>query len=194
MSLDNFAGTIFGAALLLLAFVVAYSYITQRTRSRSSVKSGEENEPRHQLHAYAFGQPTQFMDQQFGEFRFNGIDAYDCRIELPTPHSTSTIFAIHAWAWASVLTERQHSTFASLITHYDELWPQIADTLARLHPSLKSREEVLQYLKTRVAVHVGEYSEDSLELVYEFDLPEEGFRGFFLRVEHLEIVDGFIAE
>ncbi len=91
-------------------------------------------------------------------------------------------------------SERQRLAFASFVSNYHELWPKIADKLSTLHPTLNCPEEVKRHLKDRVAIHLGEHSEESLELVYEFDLPNEGSRGFFLRVVDLEIVDSQIIE
>ncbi|MFO0939887.1 MAG: hypothetical protein U0930_03895 [Pirellulales bacterium] len=138
MSLNDFAGFVAGAAILALAFVAWYSHYTNRASPQHGTMSDETPELASTPDVV---QPMQFADHVFGQCQFNGIDAYDCRVEIPTPHSTTTIFATHVWALESTPSERQRSTFANFVSHYDELWPKIADTLATLHPTLNSPDE-----------------------------------------------------
>lgn len=83
---------------------------------------------------------------------------------------------------------------ADLVDNYDQLWVNVADELVALHPELATPDEVSTHLRDRVAVHIGEHEEDSVELVYEFDLPGEGIRGFFLRVAGARVIEAFIAD
>lgn len=133
-------------------------------------------------------------DPVFGECRFNGIDAYDCSRVVATPHSPATQLAAHIWLYDDGPTDLQKAVFADLISRYEQLWPNVASELVALHPELSTVAEVEQSLRNRVAVHIGEHAEDSLELVYEFALPNEGIRGFFLRVDGTQVTGAFIAE
>ena len=130
----------------------------------------------------------------FGQCRFNSIDAYDCSRIIATPHSDSTEMASHVWLYGEAPTALQEKAFEDLVARYDQLWPNAASKLATLHPELDSVEDIRRYVRNRVAVHIGEHAEDSIELVYEFDLPNEGSRGFFLRVDGIQVIDGFMAE
>jgi hypothetical protein len=130
----------------------------------------------------------------FGACEHNGIDALDCSISVATPHSPETKFASHIWLYEDQPTRLQRQLFIELRNHYDEFWPTIAQELLRLHPDLSTTEDVTTFVKNRVGVHIGEHAEDSLELLYEFNLPNEGFRGFFLRVQNAAIVQSFVAE
>lgn len=130
----------------------------------------------------------------FGLCRFNSIDAYDCSRMIATPHSDSTEIASHIWLYGGAPTALQEKAFEDFVACYDKLWPNVALKLAILHPEMESVEDVRRCVRNRVAVHIGEHAEDSIELVYEFDLPNEGSRDFFLRVDGMQVIDGFIAE
>lgn len=133
-------------------------------------------------------------DDVLGQCEFDGIDAWNCSRVIATPHSKQTQFATHIWLYGESPTHLQKKTFLDLIHGYDQLWPDVAGELASLHPDLATREEVENHLRDRVAVHIGEHEECSVELVYEFDLPDEGFRGFFLRLDGLQVIEAVIAE
>lgn len=133
-------------------------------------------------------------DIVLGQCEFNGIDAYDCTRVVATPHSDTTTLAAHVWLYGEAPSKLQKEAFANLVDNYDLLWGNVANELAALHPELTTPEEVRTHLRERVAVHIGEHEEDSVELVYEFDLPNEGTRGFFLRVAANRVVEAVIAE
>lgn len=102
--------------------------------------------------------------------------------------------ASHVWLYGDAPTALQEKAFEDLVACYDQLWPNVAAKLATLHPELGSVEDIRRCVRNRVAIHIGEHAEDSIELVYEFDLPNEGSRGFFLRVDGIHVIDGFMAE
>ncbi|MDM4019435.1 hypothetical protein [Roseiconus lacunae] len=132
-------------------------------------------------------------DPILGSCTFNGLDAYDCSRIAPTPHSPNVNFASHLWIDGDAPTDRQKAAFAALLSSYEQLWPSVARTLVELHPALTGIAEVEAHLSNRIAVIIGEYTEDSLELIYEFDLPDEGSRCFFLRICGNEILEAVIA-
>jgi hypothetical protein len=137
---------------------------------------------------------TKGTDSIFGRCSFNSIDAYDCSRMIATPHSDSTEIASHIWLYGGAPTALQEKAFEDFVACYVKLWPNVASKLAILHPEMESVEDVRRCVRNRFAVHIGEHAEDSIELIYEFDLPNEGSRGFFLRVDGMQVIDGFIAE
>lgn len=133
-------------------------------------------------------------DDDLGQCEFDGISAFNCARVVATPHADTTKFASHVWLYGDEPTAPQKRAFARLVDNYEDLWPDVANRLASLHPDLSTTEDVMNSLRDPVAVHIGEHAEESMELVYEFDLPDEGFRGFFFRIDDLRVVDAFIDE
>ncbi len=166
--------------VLLVLFVVMVIYLRGRNSSRQPLLQTKLE--------------TKGTASIFGPCRFNSIDAYDCSRIIATPHSDSTEMASHVWLYGDAPTALQEKAFEDLVARYDQLWPNVASKLATLHPEVESVEDIRRYVRNRVAVHIGEHAEDSIELVYEFDLPNEGSRGFFLRVDGIHVIDGFMAE
>jgi uncharacterized protein YoxC len=166
--------------VILVLFFVVVIYLRGRKSSRQ--------------HLLQTKVETKGTSSTFGQCRFNSIDAYDCSLIIATPHSDSTKMASHVWLYGEAPTTLQEKAFEDLVARYDQLWPNVASKLATLHPELDSVEDIRRCVRNRVAVHVGEHAEDSIELVYEFDLPNEGSRGFFLRVDGIQVIDGFMAE
>ena len=133
-------------------------------------------------------------DPVLGRCKRTGIDAFDCTRVVATPHSDTTTLAVRIWLYGDAPSRLQKDAFANLVGDYDRLWGNVAKELGALHPELTTPDSVRTHLRDWVAVHIGEYEEDSVELVYEFDLPGEGIRGFFVRVAGSRVVEAVIAE
>ena len=73
-------------------------------------------------------------DPDFGQMKYNGFSAWDCRINFQFPHPSSKYFAVHIWS--------------------------------------------------NIAVHIGELYDNSIELVIELNLPDEGTKGYFISIEN----------
>ncbi len=66
MSLNDFAGIVTGAALLVIAFVAVYSQYTNRLRSKNGTILSMPCKPIPESYVDQPNQPTQFADQVFG--------------------------------------------------------------------------------------------------------------------------------
>lgn len=105
-------------------------------------------------------------DPDFGSMRHNSIDAWDCRIKFGDfPHPNARTFAIHIWTGKDAPTERQRQAIRELKARYLQLWPQIARGIIGVHESLKSADQLNSAVSEFISVHLGEYSEDSIEIV-----------------------------
>lgn len=134
------------------------------------------------------------QDSVWGRCQFDGVEAWQCSRVIETPHSPTTRLVTRVWLYDDSPTELQETRFADLVENYDQLWPEVARVLATLHPGLTTVEEVQTHVRDDVAVHVGEHEEGSVELIYEFNLPDEGTRGFFLRIDGRRVIDAIIAD
>lgn len=133
-------------------------------------------------------------DPDFGEMKFNGIDAWDCRIDFGFPHEMTNGFAVHVWAPEEGPTENQRTQFRELKRRYVSLWPEIASRIAGVHDRLQSSDDVADAMSDWVAVHLGEHAEDSVEFVITLNLPEEGSRGYFVPLTGWEVGDVVVAD
>lgn len=131
-------------------------------------------------------------DPDFGEMQFNGLDAWDCHFAFDLPHPPTWYFAIHVWADERGPTERQRQVMRWLPAAYAGLWPNVANRIIGLHPGLQDREALR--LREWVSVYIGEDSEDSLQLVYDLDEPEDGNRAYFITISDGNIVDAYVAD
>lgn len=132
-------------------------------------------------------------DADFGQMR-KGIDSWDCRVKFDFPHPPTQYFAVHVWASDSGPSKIQRQALRRLKKQYTTLWPSITSTIVGLHPTINENAQVEAAMREWVSVHLGEHQEDSIELVYDLDLPDEGTRGFFIRLEDDGIVEAVIAE
>ena len=133
-------------------------------------------------------------DPDFGEMAFNEIDAWDCRLPFGFPHQKTHEFALHIWAGATGPTNAQRDQFKTLKTKYSELWPQIAKNMIACHDKLAAMDDVANAMSPHVSVHIGEHNETSVEFVIDLDLPDEGFRGYFIQIENWNVGRVVIAE
>jgi hypothetical protein len=133
-------------------------------------------------------------DTDFGAMKHNGIDAWDCRCEFEFPHPKTRHFAVHLWAPETGPSDAQRFGFRELKTRYRELWPDIANGIVSVHPTLKSINELNSSTSEWVAVHISEHAEDSIELVYYLVLPDEGSRGYFAPLDGWNIREVIVAE
>lgn len=134
------------------------------------------------------------FDPLLGQCRFDGMSAYDCLRRIQTVHSATTEIGARIWLYGDQPSDPQRIAFSRIIDTYDEMWPRVAAELICLHPDLETVEEIELHVRDRVSVTIGEHSEDSVELIYQFDLPDDDSRGFFLRIENHEIIEAVIAE
>lgn len=49
-------------------------------------------------------------------------------------------------------------------------------------------------MRERIAVHMGELDDNSIELVIELNLPDEGTKGYFISIENWSVKDAIVAE
>jgi hypothetical protein len=133
-------------------------------------------------------------DDDFGYMQFNEIDAWDCNVSADFPHAPTYYFAIHIWGDESGPSELQRKRIRWLKREYSSLWPEIAETICNLHPDLKKASQVAAAMRDWVLVHLGQHGEESVEIVYDLDLPDEGNRGFFISVSDLGITKAFVAD
>ena len=133
-------------------------------------------------------------DADFGEMVFNEIDAWDCRLSYDFAHQKTRKFAVHIWADANGPTELQRDQFKTLKTKYSELWPQIAKNMIACHDKLATIDDVADAMSAHISVHIGEHNETSVELVIDLDLPDEGFRGYFMPIENGTVGNVVVAD
>jgi hypothetical protein len=133
-------------------------------------------------------------DADFGMMRHNAIDAWDCCVEFDFPHRNTSTFAVHVWASQAGPTEVQRLAFRELKSRYLQLWPDIANGILGVHPSLKTVEDLNQFMSQFIAVHIGEHAEDSVELVYTLSLPTEGSRAYFVPLSDWKVSEVVVAE
>ena len=133
-------------------------------------------------------------DADFGYIQFNEIDAWDCNVSAKLPHPPTYYLALHIWSDEGGPTELQRQRVRWLKRDYVRLWPQIAETICRLHPDLTDSSQLTGVMRDYLSVHIGEHSEDSVQLVYDLDLPDEGTRGFFISVTETGVIGAFVAE
>ena len=132
-------------------------------------------------------------DLDFGVMQFNGIDAWDCSAIVDLPHPRTRFFTIHVRGDEKGPTELQRQRIRWLKVAYDDLWPRIAEAIGRLHPDLSDPEEVTSALRSWIGVRIGEHANDSIELVYVLNLPNEGARGFFVTVSESGVGEAYAA-
>ncbi len=134
-------------------------------------------------------------DPDFGQMKYNGFSAWDCRIDFRFPHLSSKYFAVHIWSNDETgPSQLQRETFRELKQRYESLWPEVASRIVAVHASLVSPIEVAKVMRERVAVHIGEHDEKSIELVIELDLPDERTKGYFIPIENWIVKDAIVAE
>ena len=134
-------------------------------------------------------------DVDFGRMKYNGFSAWDCQIDFTFPHPSSKYFAVHVWSNdESGPSSIQRETFRKLKQQYATLWPDIASQIIAVHATLREPTEVAKAVRERVAVHIGEQDEQSLELVFELDLPGEGSKGYFIPIIDWSVKEAIVAE
>ena len=133
-------------------------------------------------------------DADFGYMQHNGTDAWDCNVSAEFPHPPTYYFAIHLWAVDLSPTECQRQRIRWLKEQYTGLWPSLAQTIVDLHPGLSNSSQLDHAMREWVSVHLGEHHEDSLELVYDLNLPSEVNRGFFISITEAGIGKAFVAD
>lgn len=126
-------------------------------------------------------------DPDFGAMKYNGIDAWDSRVEFDFPHRHSRAFAVHVWACATGPSAAQRIRFRQLQARYGALWEDIGPRIVAAHPTLASVEALNNSTSEHVGVHLGECSEESVELIYTLDLPDEDGRAYFVPLEGWEV-------
>lgn len=134
-------------------------------------------------------------DPDFGQMKYNGFSAWNCRIAFQFSRPSSKYFAVHIWSNDETgPSQQQRETFRELKRRYESLWPEVASRIVAVHASLVSPFEVAKVMRERVAVHIGEQDEKSIELVIELDLPDEGTKGYFIPIENWIVKDAIVAE
>lgn len=136
-------------------------------------------------------------DPDFGQMKYNGFSAWDCRIDFQFPHPSTKYFAVHICSSDEIgPSQQQRETFRELRRRYEALWPAIASGIVAVHASITDPFDVAKVMRERVAVHIGELHENSieLELVIELDLPDEGTKGYFIPIENWSVKDVIVAE
>ncbi len=133
-------------------------------------------------------------DPDFGEMKYNGIDAWDCRLEFDFPHENTHYFAVHVWAGENGPTEKQRSRFQELKRRYKLIWPDIALQIATAHERLETVDDVGAAMSKWLSVHLGEHAEDSVEFVIDLNMPDEGSRAFFIPLEQWKVGDAIVAD
>lgn len=135
------------------------------------------------------------IDPDFGLMKYNGFSAWDCRIDFQFPHPSSKYFAVHIWSSDETgPSQQQRETFRELKWRYESLWPAIASSIVAVHASITDSFDVAKVMRERVAVHIGELDENSIELVIELDLPDEGNKGYFIPIENWSVKNAIVAE
>lgn len=132
-------------------------------------------------------------DLDFGVMHFNGIDAWDCSAIVELPHPLTRYFAIHIWCDEEGPTEFHRQRIRWLKVAYDNLWPQIVESICRLHPDLKTVEDVTAVMPSWIGVHLGEHGNESIELVYHLHLPNDGTEAIFVTVSESGVGDVVVA-
>ncbi len=135
-------------------------------------------------------------DPTFGEIEFS-IDAWDGIVPYEHAPSNAAEFAVHIWADDAGPTTLQRRTFDGLKARYPTLWPSIARALLDCRPDLGSTDAVEAGLNPTVGCYIeGEGGADhaNFELVYTLDLPDEGSRGYFVRIVGWEVIEAMAAE
>jgi len=61
------------------------------------------------------------------------------------------------------------------------------------HPTITENKQVEAAMREWVSFHLGEHQEDSIELVFDLDFPDEGIRGYFFHLEGDGIGEAVIA-
>jgi hypothetical protein len=138
----------------------------------------------------------QVTDPVLGAIEFF-CGAWDGVVPFEFPGHRKLEFALHVWADASGPTAGQRATFEGLCARYAALWPAFARSLAECHPELTTEEEVERSLLPIVGCYIeagATAGHNDFELVYTFDRPGEGSRGFFVRVVGWEIAETVMAE
>lgn len=134
-------------------------------------------------------------DPDFGSMKFNGIDAWDCRVDFDFPHPKTKYFAIHLWQYDPAgPTSAQRECLRRLKEQYAQLWPDIAGKIIAVHETVRTQKEVEDAMPQRLAAHIGEQGEDAVELVIDLDLPGEGSRGYFIPIVDWQVQDAIVAE
>jgi hypothetical protein len=137
---------------------------------------------------------TDDYDPDFGYMQHNGIDAWDCNVSADFPHPPTYYFAIHLWEHEENPTECQRQRIRWLKARYAFLWPALARTIVELHPELTDVSQLNGAIRDWVGVHLSEFREDSVELVFNLDLPNEQNRGYFITLSELGIEEAHIAD
>lgn len=88
----------------------------------------------------------------------------------------------------------QRETFRELKSRYESIWPAIASRIVAVHATLLKPSEVAKVMRERIAVHMGELDDNSIELVIELNLPDEGTKGYFISIENWSVKDAIVAE
>ncbi len=133
-------------------------------------------------------------DLDFGVMEYNGIDAWDCRVQFSFPHKNTQFFAIHLWARENGPTEKQRLRLRGLKNRYESLWPEIASRIITVHERLRTTNDVGAAMSERLSVHIGEHAEDSVEIVIDIKLPGESYRGYFISLEEWKIGNAVPAD
>jgi len=136
------------------------------------------------------------IDPVFGQIEF-GVAAWDGVVPFEFPPAGTLHLAVHVCACKSGPSASQRATFQQLCARYAVLWPGIARSLAECHPTLSTAEEVGRSLRPKVGCYIEECAttdHNDFELVYEFDRPGEGSRGYFVRIIGWEVVEAVMAE
>lgn len=133
-------------------------------------------------------------DPDFGLMKHNNIDAWDCRLNGDFPHANTRQWAVHVWASEAGPSNAQRSKFRELKSRYAKLWPEIAHGIVSVHTGLTSVDELNASTPDYVSVHLGEYSENSVELVYNLNLADEGSRGYFVMLDEWKVEEVVVAE
>lgn len=123
------------------------------------------------------------IDPTFGEIVFRH-DAWDGLVSIGPLE-----FTVHIWSDSKGPSTAQRVAFDDLKAGYEGLWPSIASELLKCHEGLISIKEIEESLSTTVNCYVEGGDGHGIELVYAFDLPGEGDRGYFIRLVNLAIVD-----
>ncbi|MFG0334820.1 MAG: hypothetical protein ACF8TS_15805 [Maioricimonas sp. JB049] len=126
-------------------------------------------------------------DPVFGHIAYS-VDAWNGVVPVTCPPFTST--HVHLRAGEEGPTDSQRTLFQEFLTRFATLWPTLAEALVRCHPDISNSDELLQCLRSDLAIQMYGKPE-TLEIVFSFE--DEENLACFVTLRNWEIAEISLA-
>ncbi len=136
-------------------------------------------------------------DPDFGSLKLC-VDSWDGLAPFAFEPANTTHFSVHILAPVSGPTSAQQALYREFKSHYDQLWPSIAEALVKCADDGSTIDELCGCLDPTVGLYmIEEFDDPSLaefELVYDLSRPDEEGRSCFVRLRPWVVIDAVMAE